>query len=269
MQHLVGPRVPLPEVDQRRGQLPGRSGPGRQAGPVRRQPRPGRPAAPNGVPGPQHAVDRLQPDDRHADLPLPELHQRRRLGRRHLGPAVPRRRPALDRRPLPEHPGRWRPGRQRPVLPLGRLQPRRQPVRHLVRPPPRPGQPQHRHLAGDLDQRRPQLAASVGSAPGRGTRTWGSSPPGRSSATTTASPPPTGPSTRSGPTAATTPSNKPASARPTSSPTSSSASQQRERATRSTGRPLRSRIARGRRPPGSRPGRPRPATGVRRCRPAG
>ncbi|HEX8135532.1 MAG TPA: hypothetical protein VF880_19140 [Actinomycetes bacterium] len=69
--------------------------------------------------------------------------------------------------------------------------------------------------------------APTGSAPGRGTRTSGSSPPGRSSATTTASPRPTGPCTRCGPTAATTPSPPPASARPTSSPTSSCSSSRR------------------------------------------
>jgi hypothetical protein len=39
-------------------------------------------------------------------------------------------------------------------LPLDRRNSVRGLPRHLVRPPPRPGQPQHRHLAGDLGQRR-------------------------------------------------------------------------------------------------------------------
>ncbi len=46
---------------------------------------------------------------------------------------------------------------QRPVLPLGRRDRRRPPVRDLARPPARPGQRQHQHLGGPVGQRRGQL----------------------------------------------------------------------------------------------------------------
>jgi hypothetical protein len=48
VQHLARPRLPPAEVDRRRRQLPGEPRPDRQAGPVRRQPRPRRPAAADG-----------------------------------------------------------------------------------------------------------------------------------------------------------------------------------------------------------------------------
>ena len=80
-------------------------------------------------------------------------------------------------------------GRQRPVLPVGRIGRERALLRDLVRPPARPRQRTDQHVAGGLEQRRGELLQRQDQHARTGIPTTGSSPAAPSSATTTGSRP--------------------------------------------------------------------------------